>query len=352
MKRLILIALLIGSLFATGLLKSDVKGSKDVEFLKRFKDSKIIAYKHENYNKFILPLASFKKIKDKRDNHNNNYFAPQKSKKVLGEHYRIVYEMPLNTSVLEVIKNYEDEVERLGGKILFNCEKEECGADATRASSGGGGDMSLIMFFEHEEDVNTYNKDFSPGQCALFDWINNLTYFNAEIPDKNAYISVVGYKGQGEWCKNTKNRVFIILDVIITKKRKNKMVQIKADEMKSKIEKDGKIALYGIYFDTDKAIVKSESQPTISEIAKLLKNNPKLKLLIVGHTDNQGTFVYNKGLSQRRAKAVVKELVTKYGINADRLHPVGVSYAAPVASNATEDGRAKNRRVELVELTK
>jgi len=144
----------------------------------------------------------------------------------------------------------------------------------------------------------------------------------------------------------------VVLDVIITKKRENKMVQVKADEMKSKIDKEGKIALYGIYFDTDKAIIKPKSEPTIKEIAKLLKDNPKLKLLIVGHTDNQGTFVYNKGLSQRRAKAVVKELVSKYGINANRLHPVGVSYAAPVATNNTEEGRAKNRRVELVELSK
>jgi outer membrane protein OmpA-like peptidoglycan-associated protein len=92
--------------------------------------------------------------------------------------------------------------------------------------------------------------------------------------------------------------------------------------------------------------------PTIKQIAKLLKDNPKLKLLIVGHTDNQGTFIYNKKLSEGRAKSVVKLLVTKYGINADRLHPVGVSYAAPIASNNTEEGRAKNRRVELVELIK
>jgi outer membrane protein OmpA-like peptidoglycan-associated protein len=348
MKKIILLFVFI----LIALNAKDIKGSKDVEFLKRFKGSEIVAYKYENYNKFILPLAPLQEIKGKKDNHNNHYFAPKTSKKVYGKHIRVVYKMPPNTSVLEATKNYEDEVNRLGGKILFSCEGNECGGDTTRASGGGGGDMSLIMFFEHEEDVNTYNKDFSPGECALLDWINNLTYFNAEIPSMGAYLSVVGYKGQGQWCKNTKNRVYIILDLIISKKRENKMVQVKANEMKEKISKEGKIALYGIYFDTDKAIIKPKSEPTIKEIAKLLKDNPKLKLLIVGHTDNQGTFVYNKGLSQRRAKAVVKELVTKYGINANRLHPVGVSYAAPVASNNTEEGRAKNRRVELVELSK
>ena len=346
MKRL---ALILG-LIVVFIGAKDIKGSKDVKFLKRFKGSKIIAYRYENYNRFKLPLAPLKKFPDKRDENNNVYFEPAKSLELKGKHIRIVYEMPPNTSVFEAMQNYEDEVARLGGKILFRCEKEQCGGDTHRASSGGGGSMSLVMSIESEDTVNSYTKDFSPGQCALFDRINDLSYFSAEIPDKNAYISVIGYKGKGGWCDSTKNKTFILLDVIITKKRKNKMVQIKADEMKEKIKKDGKIALYGIYFDTDKAEIKAKSEPTIKEIAKLLKDNPKLKLLIVGHTDNQGNFIYNKDLSKRRAQAVVKELVVKYGIDSDRLHPVGVSYAAPIASNDTEEGRAKNRRVELVEL--
>ena len=324
----------------------DIKGSKDVEFLKRFKGSEIVAYKHENYSKFKLILSPIKKIKI------GEYKLPE-YKKIYGEHFRIVYQLPPNTSALEAVKNYEDEINNLGGKVIFSCEEEECGGDINIASFKHYSDTpSIMLFYEDYDKVLSYNKNDSLGYCALGDKINNLTLLNGEIPDKNAYISVIAYTGQGVQCKKTKNRTYVVLDVIITKKRENKMVQVKADEMKSKIDKEGKIALYGIYFDTDKAVVKPESEPTIKEIAKLLKDNPKLKLLIVGHTDNQGTFVYNKGLSQRRAKAVVKELVSKYGINANRLHPVGVSYAAPVATNNTEEGRAKNRRVELVELSK
>jgi OOP family OmpA-OmpF porin len=83
-------------------------------------------------------------------------------------------------------------------------------------------------------------------------------------------------------------------------------------------------------------------------MAKLLKDNPALKLLVVGHTDNIGSLAFNMDLSQRRAIGVVNVLASRFGISKDRLTPVGVSFASPVASNQTEDGRAKNRRVELV----
>ena len=85
------------------------------------------------------------------------------------------------------------------------------------------------------------------------------------------------------------------------------------------------------------------------EIAALLKAQPTLKVVIVGHTDSQGTYQYNMDLSQRRAAAVAAELTKTYGIAAARLTTAGVGYLAPLGSNATEDGRALNRRVELVQ---
>jgi OmpA family len=87
----------------------------------------------------------------------------------------------------------------------------------------------------------------------------------------------------------------------------------------------------------------------LEEMAKLLKQAPARKLLVVGHTDNVGSFTFNMDLSQRRAAAVVAALATRFGIGKDRLAPVGVSFASPVAPNADEGGRAKNRRVELVD---
>jgi OOP family OmpA-OmpF porin len=106
--------------------------------------------------------------------------------------------------------------------------------------------------------------------------------------------------------------------------------------------------LYGLYFDTDKDAVKPESQPTMAEIAKLMKSDPSLRLHVVGHTDNQGKPDYNLDLSRRRAANVVSELTNKDGITASRLDAFGCGLYAPVASNEAETGRAKNRRVELV----
>jgi outer membrane protein OmpA-like peptidoglycan-associated protein len=121
-----------------------------------------------------------------------------------------------------------------------------------------------------------------------------------------------------------------------------------AKSMANDISTSGKVAIYGIYFDFNKADVKPESDPTLKEITKLLSQDPKLKLYVVGHTDNLGGLDYNMKLSQQRAEAVVKELVSKYKVDGSRLKALGVGPAAPVTSNDTEEGKAKNRRVELV----
>ena len=140
----------------------------------------------------------------------------------------------------------------------------------------------------------------------------------------------------------------ILLDVIDAVPIETGMVTIDAAAMAKDISSTGHVALYGIYFDTDKADLKPESQADAAGNRKLLKQDPSLKLHIVGHTDNVGGFDYNVGLSERRAAAVVKELTAKHGIAAARLRPAGVGMLSPVAPNDREEGRAKNRRVELV----
>ena len=121
-----------------------------------------------------------------------------------------------------------------------------------------------------------------------------------------------------------------------------------AGAMGNDINTTGHVAVYGIYFETGKSEIKPESDASISEIAKLLKNNGALNVYVVGHTDNVGSFDSNMKLSKDRADAVVKGLAGKHGIAAARLKPYGVASLAPVTSNGTEDGKAKNRRVELV----
>ena len=135
---------------------------------------------------------------------------------------------------------------------------------------------------------------------------------------------------------------------IIEKQLMKQEVVANAESLAGSIRETGKAAVYGIYFDTGKAEIKPASEPALAEIAKLLKADPKLKLYVVGHTDNVGLFGSNIKLSDDRAAAVVKALVGKYGIVSSRLTPFGDGPTAPVASNKSEEGRAKNRRVELV----
>jgi OmpA-OmpF porin, OOP family len=135
---------------------------------------------------------------------------------------------------------------------------------------------------------------------------------------------------------------------IVEKEIMKQEVVANAEAMGNDINTTGHVSIYGIYFDTGKSEIKPESDAAISEIAKLLKNDGALKLYVVGHTDNVGSFESNMKLSKDRAEAVTKALSSKHGIAAARLKSYGVASLSPVTSNDTEDGKAKNRRVELV----
>jgi len=175
-------------------------------------------------------------------------------------------------------------------------------------------------------------------------------------------VVVKDYLNQGEtYLKLSKggNTYWVIVDAsndgwdydltIVEKAEMAQEVVADAKSLMSDIQLKGSASVYGIYFDFNKSDIKPESEPALKEIAKLLQENKGLKLYVVGHTDNVGTIDYNMKLSKARAEAVVKELTTKYKVSAQRLKAYGVGSLAPVASNKTDDGRAKNRRVELVE---
>ena len=154
---------------------------------------------------------------------------------------------------------------------------------------------------------------------------------------------------QGDTKERVRNHPLIHLEVVEVADFKPTLEVVTADDMTAKISQKGHIALYGIYFDFDSDRLKPESDPTLEEIAKALQTDAELNIYVVGHTDNKGTLEYNADLAKRRATAVVSKLNSKYGIAGDRLVPVGVGPAAPVATNKTEEGRGLNRRVELVE---
>jgi OmpA-OmpF porin, OOP family len=136
--------------------------------------------------------------------------------------------------------------------------------------------------------------------------------------------------------------------VIVQKDAMKQDVEANAEVFSNEIRANGHAAVYGINFDTGKSTIKPDSANVIGEIAKLLNADPGLKLNVVGHTDNVGGVDSNIKLSQDRAQAILQALVHNHGIAPDRLRAYGCGQFAPVSSNDTEDGRAKNRRVELV----
>ncbi len=154
--------------------------------------------------------------------------------------------------------------------------------------------------------------------------------------------------GREAWVQVRPKGDFIELN-IIEKQEMEQHVVADAAAFGKDLRATGHVAVYGIFFDTGKAELKSESTPALEEVKKLLSVDPALRLWVVGHTDSVGKVDDNMRLSQARAEAVVRALTTTYGVAAARLKGYGVGPLAPVASNEAEEGRAKNRRVELVQ---
>lgn len=175
------------------------------------------------------------------------------------------------------------------------------------------------------------------GGTVLFEEGCCNVYLKLEKNNRITWVRVKAYKEARSY------QVWIIEEAEM-----EQLIVVDAKSMMGDINAQGRVALYGIYFDFDKSEVKPESDPTLKEIAKLLSDNPSLNLFVVGHTDNTGDYKYNMKLSQDRAAAVVKALVSKYNVDSKRLTSAGVGPLAPFTTNDTEEGRAKNRRVELI----
>ncbi len=121
-------------------------------------------------------------------------------------------------------------------------------------------------------------------------------------------------------------------------------------DLYDRLERDGRVATQGILFATNSARIRPESTPTLEEIARILRENPALRLGIEGHTDGEGDDAYNQTLSEQRAAAVKAYLVDQHRIAGSRLQTTGHGESRPVADNASPEGKQQNRRVELVRL--
>jgi outer membrane protein OmpA-like peptidoglycan-associated protein len=324
--------------------KVDKPGSADDPLLKRYSGSLIVMHERQAFTDMVLPLG---KLEPAPRDAPEGPLRATLSKNVEGQRTHIVYYVGRDRSPLEVARNYQDDVKAQGGRILYECKDAACGGSPT--GNVQRGEPGLISFlFPRNKSSEKYG---SPGYCAMDGTVGDLRYSVVELGGNRGFASIATYatSGQGGTCGAFDAATFVTVDLVEVKAREQRMVTVKSAEMADAIAVSGKVALYGIYFDVDKATLKSESDATLEQIGKLLKDKPSLKLLVVGHTDNSGNFAANMDLSQRRAAAVVGALTARYGVKQDRLMAIGVSFAAPVASNKSEEGRAKNRRVELVE---
>jgi OOP family OmpA-OmpF porin len=210
-----------------------------------------------------------------------------------------------------------------------------------------------------DKDGNVVTKKFEGEyhywDIATHDGVSEIQVFrNFDAALKRGGFTV-DYEGEPDTITAHKGNTWIMIEskgayyyqTIVTVQEMKQEVTADASSLSDEIEKTGRVAVYGITFDTGKATILSGSEPVLGEIGKLMQNSPDLNLRVEGHTDNQGSAAANQALSEKRAQAVVSWL-TAHGVAASRLTAQGFGQTKPVADNSTAEGRAKNRRVELV----
>ncbi|WP_298209970.1 OmpA family protein [Acidovorax sp.] len=329
-----------GSVFCAGFVAlafggaawaQDMAGSKDHPAVKRFGGSSIVGYEVRNFDEIEFQTSTFKEYDLAASA--RRYVQPPL--KLEGKLTRLWYEAPGETRSLEIYRNYVNELVAAGFQPLY----DSTGDTAVRrwnnfmaTFSKGKKDYiknsrtEFVMYAASVGSIRTgtFQKDNTTVRLLAIDWPKS---------DKS-------YK--------SREGAYMAVDVMETKAMEQNMVVVSASDISKSITTNGKVAIYGILFDTGKADVKPESKPSLDQIAAFLKAEPGVKLHVVGHTDGVGGFDSNMALSKRRADAVVAVLAKDYGIAANRLVGNGVASLAPVASNISDEGRAKNRRVELV----
>jgi len=301
--------------------QEDVAGSADHPVITRFGGSVILDYIQRDFDEYKATLSRA----------TSGIGGWDKIQTLEGKVTRILYRVPEGRSSLEVFRNYTAALAKDRFEVLFECSgTDACGAGFYYRSQGvfgAGRSYSVRDLFVGRPDVQRYvaaKLARSEGDVYVFVFVVETD------------TSMTG--------------TFVHVDVVEGKAMGTGLVTANAAALAEGISQSGHVALYGIFFDTGSATITPASDAAIAEIATLLRENAAMRLHIVGHTDTEGTLDFNMDLSRRRAEAVMQTLVSKHTIAAARLQASGVGYLAPVASNRTDDGRAKNRRVELVEI--
>lgn len=237
-----------------------------------------------------------------------------------GDLARHTYEID-QVSSLKVFENYQHALQQAGFSPVALCQLAECGASKTVEALGGSISVQDSVYNFYRNPYYLLSKLSAGGQehyVALF---------------------IGAYDG----------KVRVQQLILSTKAVQTDLVKADASELKRQLDSAGKALIYGIYFDTGKSEIKTESESALTEIAKLLQQHSSLKLYVVGHTDDTGESAANQLLSEQRAQAVVRALTERFKVATSRLQAHGVGPLAPASNNTSAAGKQLNRRVELVQ---
>lgn len=324
--------------FAT-LQAADVPGAKDHPLLKRVENSEIIWSKVAKFDEMTLALEKIQFDYDKQ------VFKATKQEKLEGAHTVLYYKLPGDVSTLEAVRQYEADLKPAGFTTLFTAANTDLDDGYNRfvtqifPTAISTEPLYSLHTFNHDEQRYAVLK--GKGKQGNDVYLSLYAFVLSDIG--------TGLDKLVEDHQLAKGQTVVRVDVLESKAMDARMTVVKAAEIQQTIASTGRIAIYGVYFDTDKAELQADSAEALAEMAKAIKEDGG-RYLIVGHTDNQGEYSHNQALSQKRAAAVTTALTGQHGVAAASVVPVGVGMAAPVAPNTEESGRARNRRVEIVKM--
>ncbi|MBB4080555.1 outer membrane protein OmpA-like peptidoglycan-associated protein [Lewinella aquimaris] len=318
----VLLLLITGPVLA----QSDIEGSSDHPLLTRYPESIITWYETEKYFEYNLatgPITGYRYIAE-RDT-------------VAGQVYRIFYDLPSTkeeVSIGEVYIDYKRAMEQAGMTILA----EGLVPDGGGNKIGSPQWIGIALASQQPPGGSPASKLFAGTATSggTFTLIGRLSQ-----PEGTTYVVIYGER-------HSKDLIGYLVDIIEVASAETGRVSLDPDYLAGELESKGTVSIYGIEFDFDSATLRESSYPVLEQIAAYLTQHPDKNLYVVGHTDMPGTLEYNRTLSHDRAAAVVQALENDHGIATGRLLPDGVAFLSPKSTNATEDGRALNRRVELV----
>jgi len=316
----------------------DLPGLSDPPGIKRYAGSVLLYRSDAEYDEVKFPTA-------KPVEKDGQPFAP-KSLAASGQRTALQYLTPPGRSPLELLRNYQQDYKAQGFDTVYECAGPACGASDINLHQYDLGRLLVPLNYANAVGDNT------PAACAGGAFTGDLRYAVLQNRTSGTSVAVMTWKpgDVSVYCdeKAFKKHASVFLMRVEPKAREQTMEALSAGELDKSLSASGKVAVYGILFDTNKSDIKPESKASLDQIGALMKQKPALKLHVVGHTDNVGGFDANLALSRRRAEAVSAALIKDYAVANSRLTANGVASLAPVQSNAEEAGRAKNRRVELV----